>query len=142
MKEVDMGVLAASRSTFIATENGVTWAICSLHVDDGLLVGGESDPHFIQLRERINQRFNIKEWKHLSPEEPLSFLGLKIHQEAEGFNFTDRMDKYVAGIEPPVAPKRSADDPLAEEEVTQFRRLIMKMRWPAQHCMPQLLYTR
>lgn len=132
MKEVDMDELAASRSTFTATENGITWAICSLHVDDGLLVGCESDPRFIQLRERINQRFNIKEWKHLSPEEPLSFLGVEIHKETEGL--TDRMDKYVAGIEPPAAPKRSADDPLTEEEVT------LKMRWPAQHCMPQLLY--
>lgn len=138
MKEVDMDELAASRSTFIATENGTTWAICSLHVDDGLLVGCESDPRFIQLRERINQRFNIKEWKHLSPQEPLSFLGVEIHKEAEGL--TDRMDKYVAGIDPPAAPKRGVDELLTEEEVTQFRRLIMKMRWPAQHCMPQLLY--
>lgn len=38
--EVDLKELAASRSVFPASEGGQTWAICALHVDDGLLNWG------------------------------------------------------------------------------------------------------
>ena len=139
LNEVGLKELKASRSTFIASENGKSWAMCSLHVDDGLLIGLDSDSRFVALRDRINKRFKIKEWKHLNDKGPLSFLGVDLHLESEGL--TDRMDKYVEGIDPLAAPKRKPEDPLTADETSQYRRLVMKMRWPAQHCMPQMLYS-
>jgi hypothetical protein len=138
MDEVELKELAASRSVFLASDKGKTWAICALHVDDGLLVGDDKDERFVKLREKINQRFNIKEWQFLEEGKPLNFLGVELHKEKDGF--TDRMDKYVQGIEPPDAPKGKPETPLSPEQVTTLRRLVMKMRWPAQHTMPQILY--
>ena len=138
MDEVELKELAASRSVFLASDKGKTWAICALHVDDGLLVGDDKDERFVKLREKINQRFNIKEWQFLEEDKPLNFLGVELHKEKDGF--TDRMDKYVQGIEPPDAPKGKPETPLSPEQVTTLRRLVMKMRWPAQHTMPQILY--
>ena len=138
MNEVDLKELAASRSIFLAAEGGQTWAICALHVDDGLLIGDDKDERFVNLREKINKRFNIKEWQFLEEGKPLNFLGVELHKEKEGF--TDRMDKYVQSIEPPDAPKGKPDTPLSPDQVTSLRRLVMKMRWPAQHTMPQVLY--
>ena len=138
MDEVELKELAASRSVFLASDKGKTWAICALHVDDGLLVGDDKDERFVKLREKINQRFNIKEWQFLEEDKPLNFLGVELHKEKDGF--TDRMDKYVQGIEPPDAPKGKPETPLSPEQVTTLRRLVMKMRWPAQHTMPEILY--
>ena len=139
MSSTGLKELAASRSVFVAAEKGKTWAACALHVDDGLLVGDDNDKRFVELRAKINQRFNIKEWHHLTAEKSLSFLGVDLHLEQDGF--TDRMDKYIQGIEAPEAPKASPTTALTPEEVSQYRRLVMKMRWPAQHCMPQMLYS-
>ena len=107
-------------------------------MDDGLLIGSDDDPRFVALRKSINGRFNIKEWQHLEEGKPLSFLGVELHKEQEGLS--DRMDKYVAGIEVMPLPKGKLDQKLNAAETSQFRRLIMRMRWPAQHCMPQMLY--
>eukprot|EP00435_Cladocopium_sp_Y103_P053694 s2591_g17.t1 len=135
MADVDLLELAASRSVFLASEGDRTWAMCALHVDDGLLVGDNTDEKFVNLRKKIDQRFNIKEWQFLEEGKPLNFLGVELHKEKDGF--TDRMDKYVQGIEPPEAPRGKPETPLTPEQVTSLRRLVMKMRWPAQHTMPQ-----
>ena len=86
MDEVELKELAASRSVFLASDKGKTWAICALHVDDGLLVGDDKDERFVKLREKINQRFNIKEWQFLEEGKPLNFLGVELHKEKDGFN--------------------------------------------------------
>ena len=101
-------------------------------------VGDDKDEKFIAPREKINQRFNIKKWQFLEEGGPLNLLGVELHKEKDGF--TDRMDKYVQGIEPPDAPKGKPDTPLPLDQVTSLTRLVMKMRWPAQHTMPQALY--
>ena len=137
--EIGLKELSASRSVFVASDEKASWALVALHVDDGLVAGRNSDPRFRGLRERINGRFNIKEWHELTPEKPLNFLGVSpLHREKNGLS--DRMDRYVADIESPEAPAGSPDTKLNPEQISQLRRLVMKMRWPAQHTMPQCLY--
>lgn len=70
--------LAASRSMFAASENGVSYALCALHVDDGLLVGCEKDRRFQEVKKRINDKFQIKKWNHLTEETPIPFLGVDL----------------------------------------------------------------
>ena len=139
LNEVGLKELAASRSVFMAAEKGETWALCALHVDDGLLVGSDQDQRFVELRKKIDKRFNIKEWQYLEEKKPLTFLGVELRKEADG-SLSDRMDRYISQIEAPEAPKGKPDEPLNAAQITTLRRLIMKMRWPAQHTMPQVLY--
>lgn len=51
---------------------------------------------------------------------------------------TDRMDKYIREIDLPAKVKSKG--PLDEAGRSAFRRLVMQMRWPAQHCVPHFLY--
>ena len=129
--------LAASRSTFVASENGASYAMCALHVDDGLLAGREDDPRFHRIKEAITEAFQIKKWQKLEEGKPLTFLGVEIFKEKIGI--TDRMDRYIQEIEIPEKPKDKG--PLDEVGRTNFRKLVMRLRWPAQHCVSQLLYA-
>ena len=102
LKAAMLEELAASRSVFVASEGGSSYALCALHVDDGLLVGREDDARFQAVKKTINDKFQIKKWNRLDMGSPLTFLGVEIHKEKIGI--TDRMDRYIREIETPEAP--------------------------------------
>ena len=128
--------LAASRATYVAADEktGVSWAILCLHVDDGLLIGSNADPRFVKLKDQINGLFKIKEWKTV----PLTFLGVDLKKHGDGI--MDDMSSYVRNIKVPTVVKKADDVPLDAKELTSYRQLVMRMRWPAQLALPQLLY--
>lgn len=136
LQECGLKELPFSRSTFVASDEDGPFAVCTLHVDDGMLGGSEKCKKFQKLLKMIDQRFNIKEWKTVG-KEPLDFLGCKVFRE--GRNVVDCMKTYTQKIEPMkvVREERELDD----QERTAFRRLIMQLRWPAQHVLPEKLYA-
>ena len=128
--------LAVSRSTFVAggsrgercLEDG--WAILCLRVDDGLLLGDLSDPRVIALRKQIDGLFTIKEWK-----EVIQFLGVEVTRDSSGFH--DDVSRYIKEIK---VEKLQGEGLLGPREVTLYRQLVMRRRWPAQQMMPRMLY--
>ena len=79
--------------------------------------------------------FTIKAWKELSAETPLQFLGVDVAQDARGI--CDDMSQYIKQIR--VEPLHGNGE-LGPREMTLYRQLVMRLRWPAQQVMPHLLY--
>lgn len=129
LKEMPM-----ARSTFVASSNGTSWAILCLHVDDGLLFGDPKDQRYIDLKAEINRRFKIKEWK----KPPMTFLGVGLRREDRGM--VDDMSSYIKEIRLPDVKVENMGPALSEKETTAYRQLTMRLRWPAQQTMPQMLY--
>ena len=127
--------IPAARATFVASENGETYAILCLHVDDGLLLGHPEDRRYLKLKDDLNKLFKIKEWRQM----PVTFLGVDI-KTGEKPGMYDDMASYVHGIKVPEPEKKKGTEPLSPEDVTRFRQLTMRLRWPAQQAMPQKLY--
>ena len=136
LQECGLQELTFSRSTFVASDDDGPYAICTLHVDDGMLGGSEKCKKFQRLLKMIDQRFNIKEWKTVG-REPIDFLGCKVFRE--GRHVVDCMKGYTQKIEPMKTVREERD--LNDQERTAFRRLIMQLRWPAQHVLPEKLYA-
>ena len=136
LEECGLVELPYARATFVQAAHGKTQAVCTLHVDDGMLAGDPKSPGFQRLLRAINERFNIKEWKTIG-KEPCDFLGCKVSRSPTGI--VDCMSGYVAGIQPMVVEKGEAA--LNEKQRTAFRRLVMQLRWPAQHVFPEKLYV-
>ena len=141
LKGTPLKELAVSRSTFVAggsrSERCLedSWAILCLHVDDGLLLGDLSDPRVIALRKQIDNLFTIKEWKEVTAEKPIQFLGVEITRDSSGFH--DDMSRYIKEIK---VEKLQGEGLLGPREVTLYRQLVMRLRWPAQQTMPHMLY--
>ena len=138
LEQTPLQEMKAARATFVAAENGVSWALLALHVDDGLLMGALDDPRVLKLREQINQLFKIKEWK----EPPFTFLGVDFEKTKDGYK--DSMASYVKNIHVPKVEKKRGEaskEPLSPADLTAFRQLVMRLRWPAQLAMPQMLYS-
>ena len=124
-----------SKSSFVASDDSQAWALLSLHVDDGLLFGSEQDERFKKLKKDINGMFTIKEWKTI----PLTFLGVDL-KEQQG-ELHDDMSNYINKISlPDLKPSAKNDTPLNPQQLTSYRQLVMRLRWPGQQSMPQLLY--
>lgn len=60
--------------------------------------------------------------------------------EKSGDGMKDDMSAYVKAIKVPEIEKKKGDQPLDEKELTAYRQLVMRLRWPAQLAMPQMLY--
>ena len=127
--------LSVARSTFVASEKGKVWAILCLHVDDGLLTGRADDPRYIELKEEINTRFRIKEWK----KPPMTFLGVGVRY-GDKPGIYDDMSSYIKEIRLPEVDTRTMSGRLNEKQTTAYRQLTMRLRWPAMQTMPHLLY--
>ena len=111
-------------------------AICDLHVDDGFLVGEEGEFHFEKLKQYINEHFNIKEWSKLG-EKPVRYLGMDVTMGTDGIQ--DNMVDYIRKIE--YSKLTGPDEKMLESaNFKEYRRLVMQMRWPAAHVMPDFLY--
>ena len=126
--------LSIAKATFAAADSTGTWAILCLHVDDGLLMGAADDPRFKALKEQINGIFNIKAWQQI----PMTFLGVEM--KMDGDVLIDSMRTYIEEIKVPDMIKQSADIMLSPEDLTKYRQLVMRLRWPAQQVMPHVLY--
>ena len=107
-----------------------SYAILCLHVDDGLLLGHPRDPRYLKLKEELNGLFRIKEWKQV----PLTFLGVDM-RTGKRPGLYDDMSAYVKGIKVPEPQQKGGADPLVPEDVTRYRQLTMRLRWPAQQAM-------
>ena len=136
MKKTDLQELEICKSCFVASgQDGRSYAILCLHVDDGLLLGDLSDRRVQRLKEQINGMFTIKAWKELSADTPLQFLGVDVTQDARGI--CDDMSQYIKQIR--IEPLQGNGE-LGPREVTLYRQLVMRLRWPAQQVLPHLLY--
>lgn len=122
LEECGLVELPYARATFVQTSGGETKAVCTLHVDDGMLAGDPNSPTFKKLLKDINARFNIKEWKTIG-KEPCDFLGCKVSRSSVGI--VDCMANYVAGIKP--MPVEKGEKELDERQRTAFRRLVMQL---------------
>ncbi len=79
LEESGLHELPFSRSTFVRTKDGFSTVVCALHVDDGILAGDPQSEEFKLVYDKINERFNIKEWQVLG-EKGADFLGCKVYQ--------------------------------------------------------------
>ena len=136
LEESGLNELPFSRSTFVKSTGGVSKVVCALHVDDGIIAGDADSAEFKTAFKKINERFNIKEWQKLG-EKGADFLGCKVFRE-KGY-IKDCMKTYVQKIEPMMVVSGKAA--LEEEQRTAYRRLVMQLRWPAQHVLPERLYA-
>ena len=140
LEKMGMEELSFSRSTFVLkSKAGKVVAVCCMHVDDGFLAGEEGSEEYKALLNNIDKNFNIKEWKTLS-EKPVSYLGMEVVYDRKNGKMTDDMTEYVKKIEE-MSYEAKNEEKLGPEEVTKFRRLIMQMRWPAQHVLPEFMYV-
>ena len=133
--KTELRELEMAKATFVAPDDKEVWAILCLHVDDGLLMGRPDDPRFLNLKAQLDQLFKIKERKQT----PLTFLGVNM-TEGEDEGIYDDMGDYIRNIKIPEMEKKPAETPLTPEEVTKYRQLTMRLRWPCQQTMPQKLY--
>ena len=106
----------------MASENGKSWAILCLHVDDGLLFGDPADQRYQKLKKEIDSKFCIKEWKKV----PMTFLGvgLRLGQKS---GLYDDMAQYIREIRLPDAPVKEMGEKLTEKETTAYRQLTMRL---------------
>ena len=129
--------LPFARSTFIYKDKeGKVIAACCVHVYDGLVAGEFQHPEFQELIKKIDENFNIKEWKEVGAK-PVTYLGMDM--TCVNSLLTDDMTVYVQNTQAP-EQKGKDKDILNPSEVIAFRRVIMQMRWPAQHVMPEYMY--
>ena len=137
LEEGGMQEVPFARSTFVLVDPKKTVrAICDLHVDDGFLVGEEGEFHFEKLKQYINEHFNIKEWSKLG-EKPVRYLGMDVTMGTDGIQ--DNMVDYIRKIE--YSKLTGPDEKMLESaNFKEYRRLVMQMRWPAAHVMPDFLY--
>ena len=126
------------RSTFIAKDGEEVFAFCGLHVDDGLLIGNPQNPKFDQLRQAIDGVFNIKAWETVGSK-GTDYLGMKIFYDPENGIMIDDMTDYALKIEN-VDLSKVTKGKLMSEDLTRFRQLVMRMRWPAQHVWPEFMF--
>ena len=127
--------LQMAKATFIKKgKDSKVEAILCLHVDDGLLITDRSQADKIQ--KSIDDRFAIKEWKDLE-KEPETFLGVKTQYTTTGF--IDDMTEYIAKVEF-AKEETPSEAPLEGKQLSAFRRLIMQLRWPAHHVLPEYLF--
>eukprot|EP00435_Cladocopium_sp_Y103_P016026 s641_g4.t1 len=126
--------LPIAKATYAAADEKGTWALLNLHVDDGLLMGSDSDPRFVALRRRFDELFNIKSWKQI----PMTFLGVDLAREND--LLVDTMESYIENIQIPELEAKDPEAALVGRDLTCYRQLIMRLRWPAAQTMPQLLY--
>jgi len=138
IKKTELQELEMSRSTFAAgggNSGSATYAILCLHVDDGLLLGDLQDKRVQNLKRQIDGMFKIKAWKNLSAKEPVQFLGVDVTMDSNGIH--DDMKQYINQIKVELL---QGSGPLNPRELTLYRQLIMRLRWPAQQAMPHMLY--
>lgn len=66
-------------------------------------------------------------------------MGMTVYYDRKQKIMTDDMAKYVEKIEG-MAQRGEKTQALSPGELTSFRQLVMKMRWPCQHVMPEYMY--
>lgn len=135
-----MEELKFSRSTFVLKDQqGSVVAACCMHVDDGLLAGDPTSKEYQQLLKAIDQAFNIKEWKKLGTT-PTTYLGMDVIYDQKKGEIVDDMKLYVMKIFP-MEYEAKNEEKLSPKDTTKFRRLVMQMRWPAQHVLPEYMFV-
>ena len=101
-----------------------------------MLTGDPRTEDFKQGFDKINQRFNTKQRQILNGD-GLDFLGCRVYRDS--FGIKDCMKTYIPKLQPMTATAGS--EPLSDSQRTAFRRLIMQLRWPAQHVVPERLFA-
>ena len=91
-------------------KTGEIYALCGLHVDDGMLSGNPKDPRFIKLQKEIDSRFNIKEWLD-SAKDTVTLLGVEVKLEK------GRVEKYIDKMKAMVV--KNGEESLAGKELTE-----------------------
>ena len=128
--------LTFCRSTFILKDSaGAVQAICCMHVDDGLIAGNPQSEAYKQLLRKVDASFSIKEWKKVG-KTPVTYLGMDM--TCEKGVFTDDIRDYVLKIQAADINGRPQQR-LEEKDTTAFLKIIMQMRWPAQHVLPEFM---
>ncbi|CAK9094352.1 Transposon Ty1-PL Gag-Pol polyprotein, partial [Durusdinium trenchii] len=134
---VGMQEIPFCRSTFVAKNDSGVFALCGLHVDDGFLTGNPRDPDFESLRKKIDQAFNIKAWEKIDLK-GVDYLGMKVSFDQSQNVIIDDMTTYVLKIQPMTVP--TSPGKLSSQDLTAYRQLVMKMRWPIQHVTPEYMF--
>ena len=141
LKSIGFVELRCARAVFVLHMGGKLIALLTLHVDDGMLFGDRTCKIFQRVKADIDRNFNIKIWKYLQPGAAVTYLGM------QWTKFADRMiidmDTYLEKIEPVkhVSPKCSDTDKVSEEMSTEFKSVLMKLRWPVSHVIPRFAYA-
>lgn len=111
--------------------------MCCLHVDDGLVFGGETSDVFVRAKKDIDWHFTIKERKRLGYGR-VDYFGAQLRQ-LPGFTIEEHMRIYCAKIsEMPVDKKAPEDKVLPTHLAKELRSLVMKVYWPAWRLLPQI----
>ena len=138
LQQVGMEEIPFCRSTFVAQDDSGVFAFCGLHVDDGFLVGDPQKPQFAALKSRIDQNFNIKGWESLNMK-GIDYLGMKVRYDSQKNEIIDDMKEYVLKITP-VDMSEIPKGKLIGKSLTSYRQLVMRMRWPIQHVLPEFMF--
>ncbi len=125
-------------------DKGVTVAMLTLHVDDGVLAGARTNKVYREALKGINSKFNIKEWNDLKRGGAADSLGAQWKQDDEGVTLD--MDTHIEGITEMEAmkakhagsPQALSDLKLDADGVHAFRSVLAKLPWPVSHVVPEL----
>jgi hypothetical protein len=140
MAQTNFVELRVVRSVFVlrTKKDNKLIATCTLHVDDGMLVGDSKHPEFKEARKKLDQVFNMKEWHDLR--KGADYLGAQWVQSADGKTITFDMKQFVDKIISTSPSGSEKDDRLlTPSEVTTFRSLLLKLAWPVRQVLLNLL---
>ena len=115
--------------TFVKAKQGTTKALCTLHLDDRLLTGEGNCPVFKEVLNKVN-KIDIKEWKVLA----FNYLGSQVRQRHD-LELHERVhdeDQAHAGDQGRVDK--------GSRPAKAYCSVVMQMRWPCQHCLPEKLF--
>ena len=124
---------------FILLDMGVTVAMLTLHVDDGMLFGERSNRVYQEALAGINAKFNIKEWHDLQ-QGSANYLGMLWRQDDDRLVLD--MGEYIDSPEE-IGVKPAAGDltPLDDGQIHMCKSVLAKVRWPISHVVPELTYA-
>ena len=116
-------------------------ALLNLHFGDGMMAGDFDDPVYQSLKRQINKHFTIKQWLTVTYEHDVACLGMMWR-----FTFEEgvrvlcvHMDTYIDGLQR--MQSFSDERTLTKQELTDYKSLLAKVRWPVARVAPQLAYS-
>ena len=139
LEEIGMKCCATDRALFTWVVNGECRGMVCAHVDDLLFCG---DAAFLEQMEVVRTCFKFKSYDSAMAAEGFEYCGLRVMQNADHETTFDQVE-YLERMNPiPLEKERNGEESLeeevTEEERTQFRGLIGKMRWLADHTRPDV----
>eukprot|EP00973_Karenia_brevis_P080303 11138672-Karenia_brevis.AAC.1 len=97
------------------------------------MAGDFKDPVYNLVKMKVNQNFTIKAWKVISEHGNVDYIGMqwRFMRESGMKKLIIHMDRYIDDLATiPLSRTDDIERDLTKDELTQFKSLLAKARWP------------